>query len=156
MTLLQSIDQRNPAPECPHTTPTWIGAFRAPQPQPQPSTLGEGRSVRSSLPPVAQGEDDLREEATGLLLLPQTAPAAVGRGRAAVALLQGRARGDLDVVLDEEIGAVNPEVLEVGEGEVRVVEPEQYARQVLPLQQNMIHLQPRNMPILVMDTSHEH
>ena len=112
--------------------------------------------MRSSLPPVAQGEDDLREEATGLLLLPQTAPAAVGRGRAAVALLQGRARGDLDVVLDEEIGAVNPEVLEVGEGEVRVVEPEQYARQVLPLQQNMIHLQPRNMPILVMDTSLEH
>ena len=79
--------------------------------------------MRSSLPPIAQGKDYLREEATTLLPLrhlsvldpSRAAPAAVAGAGAALVLqwvFQDRIRGDLAVVLDE-IGAIHPEILKV-------------------------------------------
>lgn len=105
----------------------------------------------SSLPPIAQGKNYLGEEPTTLLPLRNlgvlwpsgAAPAAVARAGATLVLqwvFEDRIRGDLAIVLDQ-IGAIHPEILEVREREVRLVEPEQNARQILALQHHMIHLQ---------------
>lgn len=98
--------------------------------------LREGRPVRSSLPPAAQRQHYLGEEPrpAAALLLPRRevrAAAAGARRRAAVIVLrcrvfQDRVRRELAVadVLDQQIRAVHSEILEVGEGEIRRVEPE--------------------------------
>lgn len=96
--------------------------------------------MRRPLPPAAQGENYLRKEtaapATLLLLLPglRPDPPAGARCRAAVVLaLRGRVFqlqigiGAVVVGVEEVRRAVHPEILEVREGQVGVVELEEYA-----------------------------
>lgn len=89
---------------------------------------GEGGSVGSALPSAAQRQH--YEPAVALLLLGAPAGAAVGaRPGAAVVLrriLQDRIRHQLALHFLDQIRPVHSEIFKVGEGQVRIMEPEQY------------------------------
>lgn len=112
--------------------------------------------MRRTLPSVApERKHDLREEATSFLPFGEvrrlrTAPVVVGpgdrlAGAGATVVMQwvledGIGRDLTNHIILSYIRAIHPQVLEMREGELRLVIPEQDARQILSLQHYMINL----------------